>query len=493
MVIIEYGFYLSSFFIRIDFPGWKGSIGDMENLTVSGRPKRGRLHIVGIGGIGISAVGRYYRAAGWTVTGSDGAESAVTRALENEGVPVTIGHDARNVGDSTDLLVYSEAVITKPDLPKEAQILSNPEIRRARELGIPTLSYPEALAELLEGKTGIAVAGSHGKSTTTAMIGTALVESGAGGSTVVGTQVPQFDWKNGHFEPDNPRFVIEACEYRRAFLHYRPEIAVVTNVDLDHLDYYRDLDDYLEAFTEFLERTKKAAVFSADCGNSKKVAASPRLKHLEKYFVSGDGYVGSNGVLKPFPKMGLSVPGEHLAQDARLAYVALLLSGVAQDRIAPALEKYRGSWRRSEIVGTTKNGNLLVSDYGHHPSEIRPTLAAFKARYHDKTLFVVFQPHQYSRTRELLAEFATAFDNSDELLIPDIYFSRDKKEDVEWMTIDRLLDTLRPRYPRVQGGKGQGAALEDLLAYDALNPDSTVFLLLGAGTVDDLRMKIPMR
>ncbi len=247
------------------------------------------LHVVGIGGIGVSAVARYYAQAGWTVSGSDGAESAVTRALGNEGIRVSIGHSAENLPKNASLVVYSEAVITKPDLPKEEQLLSNPEIRAATERGIRRLSYPEALAELFNGKRGIAVAGSHGKSTTTAMIGTALLESGAGGSTVVGTQVPQFGGKNGHFEPESDRFVIEACEYRRSFLRYEPEIAVVTNIDLDHLDYYRDLDDYLDAFESFLSKTRRAAVFSADCENSKKVAASPSAWHLDRYFVSKDG------------------------------------------------------------------------------------------------------------------------------------------------------------------------------------------------------------
>lgn len=386
--------------------------------------------------------------------------------------------------------MYSEAVVTKPDLPKEEQVLSNPEIRKSHEMGVRRLSYPEALAELFNGKRGIAVAGSHGKSTTTAMIGTALVESKFGGSTVVGTQVPQFGGKNGHFEPESPVFVIEACEYRRSFLRYEPEITVVTNIDLDHLDYYRDLEDYLQAFEAFLAKTRRAAVFSADCENSRKVAASKGSAHLEKYFVDKDSFVGPNGVRIPLPKMELSVPGEHLAQDARLAYVALLLAGVPRERIAESVEKYRGSWRRSEIVGTTAGGNLVISDYGHHPSEIRPTLEALKAKYADKTLFVAFQPHQHSRTRELLEEFSSAFDAADELLVPDIYFSRDKQEDVEWMTVSRLLDTLRPRYPRVRGGAGLDAAADEMKAFDAAHPGKTVFVLLGAGNIDDLRYRI---
>ncbi len=459
----------------------------MEKTNANQAP---HLHVVGIGGIGVSAVARYYKESGWTVSGSDGSASAVTRALESEGISVSVGHAAENVPENTSLLVYSEAVVTKPDLPKEEQVLSNPEIRKSHEMGVRRLSYPEALAELFNDKKGIAVAGSHGKSTTTAMVGTALVESGFGGSTVVGTQVPQFDGKNGHFDPKNPVFAIEACEYRRSLLRYAPDIAVITNIDLDHLDYYADLPDYLSAFESFLKNTRKAAVLSADCENSRTVAASESAKHLDVYFVDKDGFVGPDGVKKPFPKMELAVPGEHLAQDARLAYVALLLSGVPEADIAPTLEKYRGSWRRSEIVGTTGNGNLVVSDYGHHPTEIRPTLQALKAKYSDKTLFVTFQPHQYSRTRELLNEFASAFDAADELLIPDIYFSRDKKEDVEWMTVGRLLDTLRPRYPNVRGGQGLDAAAAEIAEFDAENPGKCVFVLLGAGNVDDLRYRL---
>lgn len=448
------------------------------------------LHVVGIGGIGVSAIARYYRESGWTVSGSDGSESAVTRALASEGIAISVGHRAENVPENTSLLVYSEAVVTKPDLPKEEQVLSNPEIRKSHEMGVRRLSYPEALAELFNDKRGIAVAGSHGKSTTTAMIGTALLESGFGGSTVVGTQVPQFGGKNGHFDPKNPVFAIEACEYRRSFLRYSADIAVITNIDLDHLDYYKDLADYLSAFESFLDKTKTAAVLSADCENSRTLAQTEAAKRLDVYFVGKDGYRGPDGVLKPIPEMELAVPGEHIAQDARLAYVALLLSGVPSDRIAPALEKYRGSWRRSEVVGSTAHGNLVVSDYGHHPTEIRPTLEALKGKYADKTLFVVFQPHQFSRTRELLSEFSTAFDAADELLVPDIYFSRDKKEDVEWMTVGRLLDALRPRYPGVRGGEGLEDAMLEVSAFDATHPGSCVFVLLGAGNVDDLRYRL---
>lgn len=149
----------------------------------------------------------------------------------------------------------------------------------------------------------------------------------------------------------------------------------------------------------------------------------------------------------------LQVPGDHLEHDAELAYAVGRILELDSKTLISGLESYQGSWRRSEVVGETKNGNILLSDYGHHPEEIKPTLKAIKQKYSARKLFVVFQPHQYSRTRELLSEFATAFDDADELMIPNIYFSRDKAEDVEYMTMDRLISTLQPRYPRVQNGQ----------------------------------------
>jgi UDP-N-acetylmuramate--alanine ligase len=151
---------------------------------------------------------------------------------------------------------------------------------------------------------------------------------------------------------------------------------------------------------------------------------------------------------------------------------------MTDDIIVPKLESYKGSWRRSEIVKTTKNGNILMSDYGHHPSEIRPTLKAIKEKYRDKKLFVVFQPHQYSRTRELLEEFATSFGEVDQLVIPDIYFSRDKKEDVEWMTTEKLVTEISKNQPKVQNGNGLENTAKLIAEYDEKHPNSSVILLL---------------
>ena len=180
------------------------------------------------------------------------------------------------------------------------------------------------------------------------------------------------------------------------------------------------------------------------------------------------------------PMMALQVPGSHLLHDAELAFTVGKLLGMKDDIIVPKLESYKGSWRRSEIVGTTSHGNILMSDYGHHPNEIQPTLKAIKEKYSDRKLYVVFQPHQYSRTRELLGEFAVSFNDADSLLIPDIYFSRDKKEDVEWMTTEKLVDEIAKNGVDVKNGNGLENTADMIQVYDKEHPNSSIILLLGA-------------
>lgn len=441
------------------------------------------VHIIGIGGIGVSALARYYHHLGYSVSGSDGADSPFLDTLRGEGFDIHIGHSADNLRDDTELVIYSEAIITKPDLTPEEQIYANAELAKARDLGIRHLSYPVALGEVFNAKQGIAITGSHGKSTTTAMTtlmlaneytdnptleipaegSFAYMPTAPGCTAIVGTQVPQLGNTNFYTEIQAENFVIEACEYKRSFLQYRPYITVITNIDLDHLDYYKNLEDYISAFQSIVDQTSGFVVISADDDNSAKLEIPE-----EKKIIVGNGKIvyfprveemccsakKCYNVEKsmPLPELALQVPGEHLLHDAYLAYTVGRLLGMQDDIIVPKLASYKGSWRRSEIVGTTANGNILMSDYGHHPNEIRPTLRAIRDKYADKKLFVVFQPHQYSRTRELLQEFATSFADVDTLIIPNIYFSRDKKEDVEWMTTEKLVETIRANQPSIQDG-----------------------------------------
>ena len=485
-----------------------------KNMT----EKQKHLHVIGIGWIGVSALARYYKYLGYSLSGSDGSDSTFLDTLRSEGFEICLGHDASNLLETTDLVIYSEAIITKPDLSPEEQIYSNSELKKAKELGIEHLSYPVALGRVFDAKQGIAITGSHGKSTTTAMTALMLAneykdnptieipDDGAfsfmptapGCSAIIGTQVPQLGNSNFYSEIGTENFVIEACEYKRSFLNYHPYITVITNIDLDHLDYYKSLEDYISAFQSIVDQTRWFVIISSGDEHSKKLSIPDEKKIIvwegkivyfprveERKWETLDIYTVEKFL--PLPALELQVPWEHLHQDAYLAYAVGRLLGMTDDIIVPKLESYKGSWRRSEIVKTTKNGNILMSDYGHHPSEIRPTLKAIKEKYGDKKLFVVFQPHQYSRTRELLQEFAISFSDADELIISDIYFSRDKKEDVEWMTTEKLVTEISKNQPKVQNGNGIENTAKLIAEYDEKHQNSSVILLIWAGNIDSLR------
>ncbi|MDD2487485.1 MAG: UDP-N-acetylmuramate--L-alanine ligase [Candidatus Gracilibacteria bacterium] len=443
-----------------------------------------KVFVIGIGGIGVSAVARYYRSIGFQVSGSDKAESGLLDKLENEGIRVFIGHEEPNLSDDTDLVIYSEAIITKPDLSKEENLMANPILTKAKKLGIRNISYPEALAEIVNSKKCIAVSGTHGKSTTTSMLGIMLSGGETDASVVVGTQVPQLDNSNFHYGKGE-YFVIEACEYKRSFLKYNPYITVITNIELDHLDYYKDMEDYLSAFRSMQDQTSGCMILNGEDENCLKLRDSSKKQVFvhEKHFEY-------DGKKTDFPEFNLQVPGSHIEFDAKLAFVVGKMLSLDDGFIVGKLDSYKGAWRRSEIIKETSNGNILMSDYGHHPTEIRLTLDAIKEKYKEKNLFVVFQPHQYSRTIELLDSFKTCFDSADSLMIPDIYFSRDKREDVEFMTTQRFVDELNEKYISVVNGNGLEHSSEIIRDYDKKNPASSVILLLGAGNVDDLRNKI---
>lgn len=387
---------------------------------------------------------------------------------------ISIGHRAENIPSNTDRIIYTKAVLGTANTFEEGY-RNNIEMVTGVERNIPLTSYPDALSEMVNMKKCIAITGSHGKSTTTAMTGIMLAGSPIGNSVLVGTQVPGLGNSNMHIE-QSEYFTIEACEYKRAFLAYRPYITVITNIDLDHLDYYHDLEDYISAFQSLINQTSGYVVYDMDDENAQKLdfsqtSAKPiRMNH--------NGWHSEDGIFSSFPNLKLQVPGNHLLFDAKLAFVVGRLLGLEDAYIVQKLESYTGCWRRSEIIRTTGQGNILMSDYGHHPTEIRLTLEAIKAKYPDKTLFVAFQPHQHSRTRELLEGFMTAFDSADMLVIPDIYFSRDSEEDVRYMTTERFVDTLRVRYPFIRNGNGLRNTGESLRKFDRENPDSAVMLLL---------------
>lgn len=283
-------------------------------------------------------------------------------------------------------------------------------------------------------------------------------------------------------------------------MQYRPKGLIITNIDHDHHDYYKTEEDYVHAFQELVNQTQDFVIIGKDDKHASTLDFGKKIvvRATKEEFSFFNPFTQENEV-GIFPKMALQVPGEHLAFDGCLAFAAAYMyglfatqgnpnkAGLSYAHIGAYLQAYTGAWRRSEIVRNTESGNILMSDYGHHPTEIAPTLAAIKDKYPAKTLVVVFQPHQYARTRSLLYDFGPALQKADILVVPNIYFSRDSHADVEALPPEKFVDILKKDIANTIYGNGIENTTEWLKTYDAEHPNSSILLLLGAGNVDDIR------
>ena len=418
-----------------------------------------RVHFVGIGGCGMSGLARMLLDDGATVSGSEPRLNPQTFALVNAGAKVSRDQAGELLSAETDLVVRTAAV---PD--------ANREWAAARLLGIPGMKYAELLGQVMSERFGIAVAGTHGKSTTTAMIAYALLRCGADPSFVVGGTVPQLG--GGSRSGGGDAFVAEACEFDRSFHHLRPRVAVLLNVEEDHLDCYHDLEEIVLSFHQFAALVPAGGRILAN-GQDEHVAAALQgvSAPIETVGLDGDftwstkplglaggcyhGEVSHDG--RPVAELALSVPGRHNLFNATMAIAACSAHGVSPDRAAEALRTFTGVDRRmSEVgrVGGTADGAVVVDDYGHHPTEIRATLAALRERYQPKRLLCVFQPHQHSRTRFLLEDFAASFAAADQTIVPDIYFVRDSEAERQSVSSKELVD-------RITGAGQQAVHLSD--------------------------------
>ena len=340
-----------------------------------------KIHFIGIGGIGVSALAQYYLQKGYEISGSDLAPSEITDAMAKVGVEIFIGNKPEHIKPDVDLVVYSPAV--KSD---------NQEFMTAKKLGIKLQSYPEALGQLTREYTTIAISGSHGKSTTTAMTALVLIAGGIDPTVIVGTKLKEFG--NSNFRAGKSKYlVIEACEYDGSFLEYSPTIAVITNIDKEHLDYFKTFANVKKAFKEFAKKVPQDGLLITE----------------------------KNLPMKEVKNLKLQVPGQHNILNALAALSVARFLGVADEISFQALSEFTGTWRRFEITKTEPY--TVVSDYGHHPNEILATLTAAREKYPDKKIWVIFQPHQYQRTYYLLKDFIRVFRKvkMDNIIITDIY------------------------------------------------------------------------
>ncbi len=362
-----------------------------------------KVHFIGIGGIGVSAIARMMLLEGKEVSGSDQSESLVTEELAKLGAKIFIGQKSENISSETDLIIYTIAI------PHD-----NPERVAGEHLNIPAITYPEALGQISKSKTTVAVAGTHGKTTTTAMIAQIALAAKLEPTVVVGSFMLSEDGHKSNFIAGSGNLLIaEACEYKRSFLNLSPKIVVITNIDEDHLDYYKDLADIQSAFVELVQKVPADGYLICDKNdvNLQPVIASAKCQFIDYVEEGSDG-------------LNLLVPGAHNVSNGRAALSAARVLGIDSAVAVKALNSFRGTWRRFEFKGEA-GGALVYDDYAHHPTEIKATLLAARDKFPARRLIAVFQPHLYSRTKLLLTDFAESFTLADEVLIAPIYAARE--------------------------------------------------------------------
>ncbi len=439
------------------------------------------VHIVGIGGAGMSAIARVLLGRGFRVSGSDRQANDQTAALAAAGVQVYDGHAAANVGDA-DLVIISSAI------PAD-----NLERAAAQARGVPVLKRADLLGELMLGTIGIAVAGTHGKTTTTGMIAHILIAAEQDPTVIVGGTLPELGG-NGRFGL-GPHFVIEADEYDHMFLGLRPDVAVITNVEHDHPDLFPTSDAYRAAFLQFAARLPdggRLVICGDDAGATELMrdlpagglnitaygldeGAAARALDVRPNQMGGSDFI----VARDGHTIGLArvrVPGLHNVRNALAAIVVTLDLGLDFGLICRALAGFGGVQRRFQLVGEA-GGVTIIDDYAHHPTEIRATLAAARQRYPGRRLWAVWQPHTFSRTRLLLDEFAASFAQADRVIALDIYRSRETDDP----SLSTAAVVARMAHPAAMHLGERRAAADYIL--ERVKPDD-VILTLGAGDGD---------
>ena len=405
------------------------------------------VHCIGIGGIGLSAIAEILLNKGILVSGSDFNESEIIDRLIEKGAKIYLGHREKNIAGA-ELVIYSVAV------PPE-----NPELQAARAKGIPVVTRAEALGELMRhAKCSIAVAGAHGKTTATSMISLILRNAGKEPTILVGGNLSEIggNVEVGHLD----YFITEACEYMDSFLSLHPKYAVILNIDSDHLDYFKDIDHIVRSFDSFANLVPDDGVVFAYDANP---FVSSILKDLKRKCVTfgfhekcgfradniefdREGFpafsIAQDG--EPLCRIRLHIPGEHNIANALAAVACSITMGIELDVIVSTLEGYRGTQRRFDIQGTTTRQVRIVDDYAHHPAEIAATIKAARNVPHEK-MWVLFQPHTYTRTLALQDEFAEALDAADKVVLADIYAAREKNPNN--VNSKMILDKMKDKNP----------------------------------------------
>ncbi len=429
------------------------------------------IHLIGIGGIGLSALAQYYLSEGCNVVGTDLSDSEIVTLLKKKGAKILVGkHKSTNLSLKTDLVVYSPAVAD-----------DNPELKKAEKLGMEIKTYPQALGDLTRKYFTIAVSGTHGKSTTSAMLSLVMIKAGLDPTVIIGTKLKEFN--NSNFRKGKSKYlVIEADEYKKSFLNYNPDIIILTNIEEDHLDYYKNLKSIMDSFGKFLGRIADDGylVVNDDDDNVTKILKAQKSKlHIKKYSLKKQEAREIEKILK--------IPGKHNVSNALAALRCAQILKIDDSKILEALSQFKGSWRRFDIF---KLKNItLISDYAHHPTEIEKTLEAAREKYPNKKIRCVFQPHQYQRTFYLFEEFVRVFKKApvDELILCEIYdvAGRETKDMKNRISSQKIEEAVNEDFLKYR--KNLKEAEEYILK---TIEKEEILIIMGAGDIYNLFLKL---
>jgi len=419
-----------------------------------------KIHFIGIGGIGMSALARFFLHDKKVVSGSDRERSIITDALEKEGVTFFAEQSASNISADSDLIIYTEA------MPAD-----HPEMLAAKALGAPMMNYFAALGLVANEYYLIAVSGTHGKTTTTAMLTDVLEEAGLDPTAIIGS----LRSKTGrNFRAGKSKYaVVEACEYKRDFLYLKPDVLVITNIELDHVDYYKDLSDVQSAFKDFADTVPEEGFIITDSSseNLKPVLAAVKAQVVDyRQFIDLD--------------LTLRAPGIHNQMNAAAVQGVASTLSLSQEEVKKTLENFAGTWRRFEYKGDFVNDNGKVSvydDYAHHPTAIKVTIAGMREKYPGRPLTVVFQSHTYTRTAEFFDEFAKALAKADRVFLLPIYAARE--ENVSGVSSEKLAEKIEEQGTKATGFITNGAATLEIKKTAVAGE---VVLVMGAGNVTEV-------
>ena len=457
----------------------------MNEVLISKLDPARPIHLAGIAGSAMNGLATIFRSLGFQVVGTDPNGASVRSRLTSLGIEVFDEQDGSRIPPDASLVVASAAL--------EAD---HPEIRAAGALGIPVISYAECIGRLMSERRGVAVAGTHGKTTVTSMIVSVLHRQGIEPGFVVGGHIPELG--GGAQAGSSDIFVAEACEYNRSFLNFFPEVGVITNIEADHLDIYGTFAQVKQAFADFASNLREkngCLVYSEDCPHTSAVISGMGLETVsysinkETTLRAVDCRPSAEGTAfelviegRSHGEVSLTVPGPHNVANALAAIGVCRILGVDESRAAEALGSFTGASRRFEHRGEV-GGITFIDDYAHHPTELKFLLTSARQRFEGRRIILAFQPHQYSRTAALLDDFSAAIRAADEVLIPNIYFARDSSADVEAFDPDRFEFEMR-RHGASVAYIGSLEALVDRLV--AMLRSGDVLITAGAGDIDSI-------